>query len=181
LAAQAALLRAEEAAVELACKEYCPDLEFVARYDTFWQPAERDLRPQVGVNLNLPIQRDRRRAAVAEAIARVTQRRAELEQRTDEIQNDVQGSVARLTESSRVVKLYDDTILPAAQKSIEAAQASYVSGKLDFLRLIEAQRQLIRYREKQYEAVADHHRRFAELERVLGGPVTESALPRDSR
>jgi outer membrane protein TolC len=171
LAAQAARIHTEEAAVELACKEFYPDLEFVARYDAFWQPAERDLRPQVGMNLNLPIQRDRRRAAVAEAVAKVTQRRAELEQRIDEIQNEVQASIARLNEAKRVVALYNDSILPAAQKNIESAQAGYVSGRVDFLRLIEAQRQLINYREKQYEAVADYHRRLAELERVLAGPV----------
>jgi outer membrane protein TolC len=176
LAAQAARIRAEESAVELACKEFCPDLEFVARYDAFWQPAERDLRPQVGMNLNLPIQRDRRRAAVAEAVAKVTQRRAELEQRVDEIQNDVQASVARLNESRRVLQLYDGSILPAAQKNIESAQAGYVSGRVDLLRLIEAQRQLINYREKQYEAVADLHRRFAELERVLAGPLPNTGM-----
>jgi outer membrane protein TolC len=173
LTAQAARIRAEEAALELACNEFYPDLEFIARYDSFWQPAERDLRPQVGVNLNLPIQRDRRRAAVAEAIAKITQRRAELEQRIDEIQNDVQASIARVNEAKRVVALYNDSILPAAQKNIESAQAGYVSGRVDFLRLIEAQRQLISYREKQYEAVAEYHRRLAELERVLAGPIAQ--------
>ena len=172
LAAQAARIRAEEAAVELACKDFYPDLEFVARYDAFWQPAERDLRPQVGVNLNLPLQRDRRRAAVQGAIARVAQRRAELEQQIDQINYEVQAAVARLNQSRRNSQLYADPILPAARLSVESAQAGYEAGaKVDFLRLIEAQRRLIDYREKQYEAGAEYHRREAELERVLGGPA----------
>ena len=171
LAAQAARIRAEEAAVELACKEFYPDLEFVARYDAFWQPAERDLRPQVGVNLNLPLHGDRRRAAVQEAMARVTQRRAEFEQQIDQIHYDVQAAVARLNQSHRNLQLYSDPIIPAARRSVESAQPLYETGKLDFLRLIEAQRRLIEFREKQYEATVEYHRRAAELERVLGGPV----------
>lgn len=177
LAAQAARIRAEEAAVQLACKEFYPDLEFIARYDAFWQPAERDLRPQLGINLNLPIQTERRRAAVAEAIARVTQRRAELDKQIDEIQYEVQSAIARLNEGRRVVQLYSDSILPASRQNVESAQANYAAGKLDFLRLIEAQRQLINYREKQYEAGADYHRRLAELERVLAGPIPQPAEP----
>jgi outer membrane protein TolC len=175
LAAQAARIRAEEAAVQLACKEFYPDLEFVARYDSFWQPAERDLRPQLGINLNLPIQTERRRAAVNEAIARVTQRRAELDTQIDDIQYEVQSAIAHLNESRRVVKLYSDSILPASRQNVESAQANYAAGKLDFLRLIEAQRQLINYREKQYEAAADYNRRLAELERVLAGPIPQPA------
>jgi outer membrane protein TolC len=175
LAAQAARIRAEEAAVQLACKEFYPDLEFVARYDSFWQPAERDLRPQIGVNLNLPLQTDRRRAAVQEAIARVTQRREELDRQSDEIQYEVQAALSRLSESRRIVKLYTDNILPASRQNVESAQANYEAGKLDFLRLIESQRQLIGYREKHYESIAEYHRRIAALERVLAGPIPVSA------
>lgn len=175
LAAQAARIRAEEAAVQLACKEFYPDLEFVARYDAFWQPAERELRPQIGINLNLPIQTERRRAAVQEAIARVTQRRSELDRQIDEIQYEVHAALSRLSESRRVVKLYTDSILPAARQNVESAQVNYEAGKLDFLRLIEAQRQLIGYREKHYESIAEFHRRIAELERVLAGPISGSA------
>src|SRR5205823_2624672 len=51
LAALAAKVRAEEAAVTLASKNYYPDADVFGRYDTFWQPAETqgDLRGQVGV------------------------------------------------------------------------------------------------------------------------------------
>ena len=38
LGALSARIRAEEAAVTLACREYYPDVEVVGRYDAFWQP-----------------------------------------------------------------------------------------------------------------------------------------------
>ena len=53
-------IRAEGAAVALACKEYYPDLELVAKYDAF-MPEE--MRTQVGMDLNVPIYRQKRHAA----------------------------------------------------------------------------------------------------------------------
>lgn len=171
LLAQAARLRAEEAELQLACKEFYPDIEFVVRYDSFWQTVERDLRPQVGVDLNLPLQADRRRAAVREAIARVSQSRAQLELQADEIRLAVYAAAARVRESQRIVQLYAERIIPAATQNVQSAQANYEADKLDFLRLVEAQRQLIGHREQQYVAIADSHRRIAELERAIAGPM----------
>ncbi len=74
LAAQAARIEAEEANVNLACKEFYPDLEIVGKYDAF-MPA--DMRSQLGMNLNIPLWRQKRQAAWREAMAKLQQRRAE--------------------------------------------------------------------------------------------------------
>jgi outer membrane protein TolC len=171
LAAQTARLSAARSAVDLACKERYPDLEVVARYDTFWQ--EEPLRSAVGVNVNPPIRKIRRRAAVSEAMSRVAERQAELQERIDEIQYDVQAAYARVVESRDTVMLYEATILPSAQSSVESARSSYVTGELDFLRLIEAQRQLTQVEEQSFEARADYFRRLAELERLVAVPLDE--------
>jgi outer membrane protein TolC len=171
LAAIGARIREEQASAALAAREFYPDLEIVARYDAFWQ--ETPLRPMVGMNLNVPIQRDRRRAAVREALFRANQRRAEFEQQIASIRNDVQAAHARLVESRRVVELYRQTLLPVADQNVASARSGYVAAKVDFLRLIEAQRQLIMLQERSYEAQTDYHRRVAELERLVGGPLPE--------
>jgi outer membrane protein TolC len=49
--------------------------------------------------------------------------------------------------------------------------AGYAAGNVNFLRLIEAQRQLIALREQQVEMVSDFHRRLAELHRAAAVPV----------
>ena len=81
----------------------------------------------------------------------------------------MQEAYERVNESRRVVILFRDKILPAINASAESAQAGYVAGKVDFLRLVEAQRQRIMQREREVEALAEYHRRLAELERVIGG------------
>jgi outer membrane protein TolC len=62
------------------------------------------------------------------------------------------------------VRLYQDTILKAADLNVKAAQAAYVAGKIPFLSLIEAQPNLVNLRDRYYEALSDYFRRRATLE-----------------
>ncbi|MGE5195579.1 MAG: TolC family protein [Deltaproteobacteria bacterium] len=93
---------------------------------------------------------------------------AEYDAQVDGIRNEVQAAHARLERSLETVRLYVDTILPASQANVEAASAGYEAGNLDFLRLVEAERQFIELQEKHQEAVAEYHRNRAELDRVVG-------------
>lgn len=173
LAAIAARIRAEQAAVTLACKAHYPDGEFFGRYDSFWQPTstQGDLQGQVGVRLNVPIYHGRLDAAVREAMLRVSQRRAEYEQKWLDVQYEVQTAYAQLEESRRSLALYSERLLPAAEQNVTAARADYDVGKGSFLDLALAQRQLIELRAKHVEAVVDYHRRVAELNRTVGGSM----------
>ena len=122
----------------------------------------------VGVDINLPIRHARRSAAVREASQRVVQRRAEYQARLDQVRYEVQAACARVEQGRKVVGLYEQKILPAAERSLESALANYTSGKLDFLRLLDTERQLNNQRETYFQAIAEYHRRLAELDRVAG-------------
>lgn len=167
LSAIAARIQTERTAVELACKEFYPDFELMARYDAFWQ--EQPLRPMLGVNVNIPLNHGRRHAAVNEAIFKLSKMQAEYAQQVDAVQRDVQSARAKLVESRTAVALYSERILPAAEANVESARAGYESGQVDFLRLVEARRQLNDLQEQKHEAVAEYHSRLAELERIVGG------------
>ena len=173
LQAIAARIAAEEASLGLAQKEFYPDLEPFFMYDRFMGNVSdnRDLATQLGVRVNLPLRRSRRFGAVAEAEARIAQRRAELDKVTDQVNFQVQEAYARVLRSERSVRLYRDTILKAAETNVKAAQSAYVTGKTPFLSLIEAQRNLVMLRDRYYEAVADYFRRHAALERAVGGAL----------
>jgi outer membrane protein TolC len=168
LFAAQARIRAEEANLALACREYYPDVNLMARYDAMMP---EDMRPQVGVDVNVPLRNARRSAAVREASNRIAQRRAEYQERLDQVRYEVHSARSRASQTERVVRLYEDKILPAAERSLDSALANYTSGKLDFLRLIDAERQLNTQREMYYQAIAECHRRLAELERAVGQPV----------
>jgi outer membrane protein TolC len=179
LQALADRIAAEEASLALARKEFYPDFEVSAAYDSIMGngPA-RDLAPQVALRMNLPIRKARRDGAVSEAEARLAQRQAELARRTDQVNLQVQEAHAQVRESERVVRLYTETILPAAEANVKAAQSAYVTGRIPFLSLIEAQRNVIGLRDRSYEALAEYYRRRAALERAIGGPLlTASPTP----
>ncbi len=112
LGALAARVRADEAAVTLATKQYNPDAEVFGRYDSFWQPAatQSDLRGQVGFNMNVPIYRQKLQAAVCEAQFRLSQRRAEYRQRQLDIQYEVQAAYEQVDESRRTGRPFDEVI-----------------------------------------------------------------------
>jgi outer membrane protein TolC len=169
LRALASRVAADRASLGLARKEYCPDVELMAAYDTFWQ--EQQLRAQVGVKVNLPVRLARRDGAVSEAEARLAERQAELARRTDEVNFEVEQAYAQVHESARAVHLYEQTVLPAAEANVKSAQAAYVNGQIPFLTLVEAERNVVSLRDRNYELVADYYRRLATLERVVGGPV----------
>ncbi len=168
-------IRAEESNLALACKDYYPDLNLAAKYDGFMPEA---MRPQVGVELNVPLQRSRRSAAAREASERLLQRRAEYQEQLDRVRFEVQSTLDAAAQSQRVIHVYEEKILPATRRSAEAALTNYTNGKLDFLRLIDAERQVYAQREMYYQSIAEYHRRLAQLERAVGCSVLDAAIVR---
>ncbi len=169
LAAASARVRAAQAAVTLACKEYYPDTEVFGKYDAFWQ--ETPLQAAVGVNLNVPIYRDRLNAAVCEARFTLSQRRAEYNQLVLDIRYEVAAAYEQVEESRRVWELYVDKLMPTAEQNVAAARSNYDVSKASFLDLAIAQRQFVDLREKREEVLTQYHSRLAELTRVVGGSI----------
>ena len=169
LQALADRIAAEQATLALALKDYYPDVEVMAGYDTLWQ--EKALQPFVGLRTNLPVRLTKRSGAVAEAQARVAQRRAELARLTDQANFQVLDAYARVRESERVVRLFEKEILPAADRNVKSARTAYTAGQIPFLTLIDALRNEVDLKDRYYEALSDYFRWRAALERAVGAPV----------
>ena len=166
LAAIKARVQSEQSAVALACKQYCPDFEFMGRYDAFWTDTQQ--RPQVGMNMNVPIQRTRLGAAVREAQFRVTKMLSEYAQKHDAVIEEVEIAFARVDATSKTSTLYELNILPAAQANLDAALAAYIAGTVDFMRLMEARRQFIEQQIGYQRTLTEYQRSHADLERAIG-------------
>ncbi|MBI3863187.1 MAG: TolC family protein [Planctomycetia bacterium] len=168
LAAIAARLQSEQSALALANQEYYPDFEVMGKYDTFWTDAAQ--RAQIALNLNVPIYQEKRHAAVREAMFRVNRLQAEYEREVDVVKNEVQTAHARLEASRRTRELFEGKLLPATEGNVAAAASGYTAGTVDFLRLVQAQREFIELNEKYQQALVEQHRNRAELDRVVGTP-----------
>jgi outer membrane protein, heavy metal efflux system len=136
LAALSRGIEADQSRVELAKKEFLPD--FVASGGPMYRGG-LDPMWQVGLGITLPIHtgsRQKPRLAAAEAELRADgSRRAsaalELEYRTRERFQNLEASLG-------VARLYRDGILPTDELSLESAIASYRTGRVPFITVLEA-------------------------------------------
>jgi outer membrane protein, heavy metal efflux system len=166
LAAASARVDSEQARLDLAWREYLPDFTVSGGYDRYWD--ESELRPSVGLAMNVPLQLGRRSAAVDEADARLDQARSERLALESEVRLDVARGVEELAEAHHVLALIRDRQLPASRDYVEAARAGFESGRNSFLALIDAQRSLRSAELDAERALAEVSRRRAELDRALG-------------
>jgi outer membrane protein TolC len=179
LRAVADRIAAEEAALALAHKEYCPDLEPFVMYDRFMGNTtdNRDLATMLGVRLNLPVRLARRDAAVAEAFARAAERRAELARRADQVNFEVEEAYAQVRESERTVRLFEKKILPDGDLNVKTARADYRTGQVPAVGVLQAERTRLELYDGYYQALADYLRRLAALERAAGGALSPDPAP----
>lgn len=159
-------VEAEEASVAQARREFFPDFTLVAAYNTLLQQEENQLF--TGFSINLPLQLDRRRAALREAEAKRRRARSEQDRAADEIRLEAAVSQARLHEAEHVLMLFRDTLLPPALDRIEAARAGFETGRNSFLTLIEANRHLRVTADGLEKARAERSKARTEFLRALG-------------
>jgi outer membrane protein TolC len=163
---------AEEAALELAYKEFYPDFEPFFMYDRFMgnTSGSRDLATMLGVRVNLPVRRARRNAAVEEAEARLAQRRAELDKLTDQANFQIDQAYQEVQEGAETIRLYETKILKDADANVEAAQPAYKTGLIPASNLLEAERTFVELKDRYFQALADYLRRRATLDRAVAMP-----------
>lgn len=126
----------------------------------------------VGIELNLPIWRSSYRAG--ELQARAMARRARYERK--DLENSLVARTHRILyefeNSARQVKLYDGALIPGARELIRASEAAYMAGTIDFLNLISAQQDLLKFRLERQRSWADQQQRLAELEMLVGAELS---------
>lgn len=171
----AARIQASRTRGDLAEKEFYPDFKLSAGYNNFWR--QEDQRFIVGVEINLPLDQNKRQAAQDEAQARLKQQEWRRVDRIAKIREDVQIAYELTVESQHVYQLHQDKLLPLADETLKAALSDYRSGAGDFLTLIANERNLIQTQLQTDRALADMHRHLAELEYAVGSVSPFSSIP----
>ncbi len=166
LRAQAARTRGAHAEIDAAHREYYPDIELMGSYDSMWDMPEH--RWMVGIGLNIPLQRGRRRAAVDKAEAVSARARSEEQKLKDQIRVEAARAALRAREGSHIVRVVEERLLPAARDQVNAARAGFVAGKNEFVALIAAENNLRQVELELHHARADLSRRLAALDRAVG-------------
>ena len=169
-ASYAALIDQYKAERALAKLDYRPDFTLWAGYrfrDDGLPDGGTDFI-SAGLSFNLPVRRERRVAAVAEADSSLRM----AYQRRNDFRNTVNLAIHRaLTkyqQASKLVALYESGILPQANQTFESSLSAYQVDKVDFLTLLDAVMSLYRYEIDHARALSDQQRSRAQLEAAAG-------------
>lgn len=170
-----ALIASHEAHVTVAKKALLPDLRFTAGYNSLWD--EADKRPIVGISINVPLNRSKRRAEVDRAKWEVRRTQSRLENQRAQLLGELARARAKVVESIEAVRLYENSLLPLADEFLDAALADYQSGTGDFLSVIAAEKHKLTATEELERNRADYIGRSAELDRWAGTILEKAGYP----
>ncbi len=177
-------LRQQEAWIEqtrvtttLARREYYPD--FNAGYMYQQRPGMPDMHGFT-LGIKIPIfYRDRQRKAVEEA----AQTRVSLEQTHESIRTtltfQVKEQFLAARASEELLQLYQKGVVPQSSLALESSLASYQTGEVDFLNVINNFVTVLDYRIAYFQEVANHKKALARIEEITGIPLTaNSGIPK---
>lgn len=161
-----ARIAAGQSRVTLAEKAFYPDLQLGVGYNGIWDATDK--RTTVGIAVNLPLARGKRRAELDRAQARVQSVEWSRVDRRAVLLADLARAHAQVVEAQASVTLHQRELLPLADDYLQAALADYQSGSGAFLNVVTAEQRLLDTELAEARARADYTRRLAELERWSG-------------
>ena len=167
LKAMEADVRRAEAAMVLAGRSRIPDFALGVEADVKASPIF--VRPSGG--MTLPIWRDKIAAEIASARDLEGVSRARFSNERLTLTVEVAMKSYQYRESTRLLALLQNSLLPKARQSLEVARSGYATGTTDFIDLIDAQRTLLEFRLAEVEARIKREMALADLSlQVMGVP-----------
>ena len=171
LQASAKGVERDEQAVALARREYYPDFDLSALGLRNDRINENGYQVMLGIRIPL-YYTTKQRQGVRQALSELTGARESFTNTMQDILFRVKDDFVQAQRAERLVTILRDAIIPQATMALQASQASYGVGKVDFLTLLNS---LLTLQESELELHGEmvaHEKALARLEEVTGGPLT---------
>ena len=122
----------------------------------------------IGLGMSLPVWGAKNRAKREEA--RHLARAAQHEKRaaTDDVMARISKVYFRLQNAERLVRLYDGSLIPQAERALHIAEQWHDTGRDTFGRLIEARMVWLNFQLASQRALVDYEQMVARLEQLVG-------------
>ncbi|MBI5588205.1 MAG: TolC family protein [Deltaproteobacteria bacterium] len=163
---------ANEHKAELAKRDYYPDFMVGAG------PVEKDGRFEsfdVMFQVTIPLWRSKYDSRSREAASNARSLRSRLAAGKNAKGFEVKGAALRVEAADRMRVLYETGLMPQVELSLESALKNYRAGKVDFLTLLDTERELKKTRLDYLKIILDYRKRVAALENAVGEDLLEYA------
>ncbi len=134
-----------------------------------------DGRNVVSFNLgiNLPVHRSKYDAEVAEATEAKVASTHGYRETVNAVESSIREVGFRISTLREQMALFNNTLMPQAQQSLQSAEAAYSTGGLGILDLLDSERVLLQVRLGLAQYITDYMQALAGMERAIGSPFPE--------
>jgi outer membrane protein TolC len=162
------IVKSSQYNVRLAKRQYWPD--FFARFESrqFQGTGLEEYDVMLGVTIPWLWTRSRAHSGIKEAQASLQAAEKAYEAKRNEIFFEIKNALVKVETARSLVLLYQSDVLPTARQVVQISQINYQTDKVDFLTLLDSQRNLLEFQLEYETALADYHKNLAELERNIG-------------
>ncbi len=168
-------IKAADARVDLAKKDYYPDFKLGAFYgfrDGNNPPPRTGSRPDfmtLKLSMNLPLFIDSKQAkAVNQRTAERLQRKYALQDEWGKVRAQISTALADYERAREQFVLFKTGIIPQARQTVASMLAGYQVNKVDFLNLVRSQITLFNYETRYWLAMAEAKQSLARLIAAVG-------------
>ena len=163
-------LQQRQAALSLAKSNAVPDLTLSAGARRFQEEGTTGM--VFGVSVPIPIL-NRNQGTIRQAKGDVSASELNREAEKLRVQAELLGAIQEIQTAYAEAMAFRNMILPAAEKAFASANEIFQRGKLDYLNVLDAQRDLFNSREQYLQSLVAYHEALADLERLTGKGITE--------
>ena len=125
----------------------------------------------IGLSIPLPVF-DRNQGNLLEALKLEDKAREDLQAATVRLHSEVAQTQERFVSIAAEIQSLEQEVLPGAKSAYDAASIGFENGKFNFLEVLDAQRTYFSAKSQYLKAIAEALRAGAEMERLLGGPIS---------
>ena len=165
------MIERSELAVNSARKEYYPDVTLSGGY---FNQGSMPPMYQFQASFKVPIYFWRKqRAGVNEQASTLSQARHAYEATDQSLHYRIKDDFAMAQASSKLMKLYRQTVVPQGNLALESSLSTYETGAVDFLSVLTNFTTVLDYEMSYYDEALNYLLALSRLEEMTGQPLTD--------
>lgn len=177
LKALQSIIARTEKEVELARKDYYPDLDLRLSYGQRNSTLDGANRPDMvsfSVAINLPVWRNSKlEPRIAETLAVRDQAMHLFQSQRNDIAAGLRQQTTAAEQNLKSIRLYQTAILPQALLTVESALAAYRVNRVDFLTLLDSQMTVYEYEINLITVITNYNKALAEIDFLTGESLSK--------